>query len=47
MKHAAQEQIRTELDGASREEEITYWRNVESEMTRRRERLTRHPSDEE
>lgn len=36
MKHKAQERIRRELAGASREEEMAYWRRIEEEFLARR-----------
>jgi hypothetical protein len=36
MKHKAQERIRRELAGASREEELAYWRQIEHEFLDRR-----------
>jgi hypothetical protein len=37
MKHQAQERIRRELAGASQEEELAYWRQIEEEFLARRE----------
>jgi hypothetical protein len=37
MKHQAQERIRRELAGATREEELAYWRRIEEEFLARRE----------
>lgn len=36
MKHQAQERIRRELAGATREEELAYWRRIEEEFLARR-----------
>jgi hypothetical protein len=37
MKHQAQERIRRELAGASKEAELAYWRRLEEEFLARRE----------
>jgi hypothetical protein len=36
MKHQAQERIRRELAGATREQELAYWRRIEEELLARR-----------
>jgi hypothetical protein len=37
MKHKAQERIRQELAGATREGELAYWRRIEEEFLARRD----------
>jgi hypothetical protein len=43
MKHQAQERIRRELAGVTREEERVYWRRIEEEfLARRKARQSEH-----
>ena len=43
MKHRAQERIRRELAGATKEEELAYWRRIEEEFLARRKARQSEP----